>query len=81
MDTNAVPVQVPSQSEIGDLFKRIDKVVPVKVSEKFEALYQYEEKLQWENGDLTNVIYDNVLAKKLKNKKFQLITMKDDARK
>jgi hypothetical protein len=77
IDATATIVTAPSQSEIGDLFRRIDKVVPVKVAERLDALYQLDERLQWQRGDLTNEIYDNVIAKKLKNKAGQPITFFD----
>lgn len=77
IDTTAKTVDMPSQSDIKDLFKRIDKVVPVAVAERFEVIMQYEEHLQWEQGDLTNSVYDNVIAKGLRNKRGEAVTFFD----
>lgn len=77
MDTNATVITLPSQSEIADLFKRIEKVVPVEVDDKLSALAEMDNQVQWTWGDLTNSVYDNVIAKKLKNKKGDDITYFD----
>ena len=59
----------PGSSEVGDMIKRIDKILPEPLVNEFEGIAQMEDNLQWQKGDLTNRIWENVLAKKLKNKK------------
>jgi len=67
----------PASSEVGDMIKRIDKILPEPLINEFEGVASMEDNLQWVQGDLVNKIWDNVLAKKLKNKKGNLYTFLD----
>ena len=67
-DTFSVDV-TPESSEVGYMIKRIDRILPEPLVNEFEGIAQMEDSLQWQKGDLTNRIWENVLAKKLKNKK------------
>lgn len=67
----------PASSEVGDMIKRIDKILPEPLINEFEGVAAMEDHLQWTKGDLTNRIWENVLAKKLKDKKGNQYTFLD----
>lgn len=64
-------------NEIADMFKRIKKAIPDEIDDRFTAIGELEEKLQWEKGDLTNTIWANVNGKRLKNRAGRLYTFLD----
>jgi hypothetical protein len=64
-------------SDVRDMFRKIDRVVPDDIRDRFDALFHYEDGLQWERGDLTNTIWQNVQGKKLRNKQGRPYTFLD----
>lgn len=67
----------PESSEVGDMVKRIDRILPEPLINEFEGIAAMEDNLQWAKGDLVNRVWENVLAKKLKNKKGNQYTFLD----
>ena len=70
------PEELP-QRQISEMFYRIKGVIPEEVLNKMSALADVAEKMQWEFGDLTNVIYNHVQASKVKDEKGRLYTFLD----
>lgn len=67
----------PESSEVVDMVRRIDKILPEPLINEFEGIAAMVDSVQWSQGDLTNQIWQNVLTKKLKNKKGNPYTFLD----
>lgn len=57
-----------SREETADMIYAMQRVIPDDVITRFEGIVRVEEMLQWEKGDLTNLIWENVKANGLKDK-------------
>lgn len=64
-----IELDLADEKEIAEMMRKIEGVIPEKILNRFGAIGDLEEQLQWEKGDLTNDIWLIVEAKKLKNKK------------
>jgi len=76
LDTLSIDV-APESSEVGDMVRRIDKILPEPLINEFEGVAAMIDNVQWNLGDLTNQTWQNILAKKLKNKRGNPYTFLD----
>jgi len=76
-DTPSLQVDLRSPNPVGEMIRAIDKILPEESIQRFEALSQEEERVQWQKGDWTNEIWSAVLAARLCNSEGKSYTFMD----
>lgn len=72
-----IDVSTTESSDVKQMIRKIEAILPDDLITEFDGIVSGEDRLQWTKGDLTNKIWDNVQAKKLRNGKNKRYTFLD----